>query len=479
MDILDLIGISKLSNSEIATPQKVIDEMVALLPDEIFKPETTFLDPACKSGRYLISLKNRLMNSPKMIKAIPDEKERLKHILENQLYGLATSTTTALITTRALYGKLALNGNVTYIDNYIQRMADKNTNYKDLIKEAFGLNMTFDVVIGNPPYNDSTSRGNGGGGNAIYINFINMGQQIAKYSSLIIPSAWMLLYPQGCKHDPVDDLRKSTKFVVLHDFKNCAQVFDNVSIPGGVCYYLMDTTKEDNVCKHYIHNADNTVDIIDNMPLYNVQGNVIFRDKYTLKLLDNIMKIDGTAYETFDKNYAGNKDYFDDGREIMITTWIGYELQPDDKNNIKYYVNEKKHYTEYGYVSFSQIPKHSEDYKRHKIIIGEAFTAGNPQVIDIPKHIGNNSVCSQSFIPIFSKSNTEQECINIISYMKTKFFRFLVQSMKADQHLNTRTFSLIPVQDFSHTWTDEMLYKKYNLTPEEINYIESTIKPMN
>lgn len=70
-DTLDLLGISRISNSEIFTPIKVVKEMVDLLPQEVFAPNTKFLDPACKTGRYLIEIKNRLMESQQLIDVFP------------------------------------------------------------------------------------------------------------------------------------------------------------------------------------------------------------------------------------------------------------------------------------------------------------------------------------------------------------------------------------------------------------------------
>ena len=68
---------------------------------------------------------------------------------------------------------------------------------------------------------------------------------------------------------------------------------------------------------------------------------------------------------------------------------------------------------------------------------------------------------------------------SIISYMKTKFFHFLLGLKKITQHTTQKTYSFVPMQDFSKCWTDEELYKKYNLTQDEIDFIESMIRPMD
>lgn len=187
----------------------------------------------------------------------------------------------------------------------------------------------------------------------------------------------------------------------------------------------------------------------------------------------------------------------------MVTNWTDYKTNRSDEYNIKYYVKALKTGVHagicnrvestipnlgYGWVSIKQIPKNAKDYKKHKIIIGQAFTAGSLQVIDIPQYIGNDSICSQSYVPIFSPHDTEEECLNICRYIKTKFFRYLVYSLKSGQIVSNYIFKLVPLQDFTSSsdidWTasisdiDKQLYKKYNLSQEEIDYIERTIKPM-
>ena len=142
-DIFDKLqavtGISKYSNSEVITPKSIVSDMVDLLPADVFSPESKFLDPAVKSGRFLAELYKRLMESQLMIQTFPDEQKRERHILENQLYGVATSPMAATIVRKQLYGNPKLAGNIVYT-------ADKVT--KEMIQGAFGI-MKFDVVIGN------------------------------------------------------------------------------------------------------------------------------------------------------------------------------------------------------------------------------------------------------------------------------------------------------------------------------------------
>lgn len=158
--------------------------MVDLLPQEVFSPNATFFDPAVKSGRFLIEIYHRLMNSEQMRQTFPNEQDRHKHIIEKQLFGFATSPTAATVVRKALYDNPLSTGNIRFT-------SDKLT--KELIQGAFS-NMKFDVVIGNPPYN-----------NDIYLDFVTLGHQLsAQYTIMITPAKWQA---KGGKKN--EDFRKN------------------------------------------------------------------------------------------------------------------------------------------------------------------------------------------------------------------------------------------------------------------------------
>lgn len=99
------------------------------------------------------------------------------------------------------------------------------------------------------------------------------------------------------------------------------------------------------------------------------------------------------------------------------------------------------------------------------------------QVINKPFIAKPNSCCTETYT-VIGPFDSENECRNVISYIRTKFFRFMVLLLKSTQSAPQKVYSLVPNQDFSKPWTDEELYEKYNLSQEEIDFIESMIKPM-
>lgn len=365
--------------------------------------------------------------------------------------------------------------------------------------------MKFNVVIGNPPYSEpcrqsgECNRGIGSG-NPLYPKFMCLGMAVGEYSCMIVPSGWMTMNQMsGIKRNELKYLREnSNRISEIHDFHNAGDIFKNVTIPTGVCYYLMGE-QESTSCSHFIDG----IECEAKHPLYDKDLDVSFRDKKAIDIISKIEQVDGKEYHNFADKCAGGKDYFDDGKKVMTSTWNDYSIVKNGEYSIKYYLksSNKKHKNNlvtvcdgaaipnlgYAWVSEEQIPTgiHTNDYKRHKLIIGQAFTANSKYVLDMPEYIGNNSVCSQSYIPVFSPHDTEEECLTIAKYMQTKFFRYLVNILKSGQNLSNRIFKLVPMQDFTSNsdinWNeslekiDEQLYKKYKLTYDEINHIDGAV----
>jgi len=146
--------------------------------------------------------------------------------------------------------------------------------------------------------------------------------------------------------------------------------------------------------------------------------------------------------------------------------------------NVKLYYLEKTVRKE-GYVRRGDIHKNAQDIDTFKVFIPKAYGASESfphQILGYPEYGGSVSVCSQTYL--YSKFSSENEAINFISYLKTRFFRFLVSVMKITQDAMSGVYHYVPLQDFTKPWTDEELYKKYNLDENEIAFIESMIKPM-
>lgn len=195
--------------------------------------------------------------------------------------------------------------------------------------------------------------------------------------------------------------------------------------------------------------------------------------------------MEGEYFLDGDSNFSGYvspKDFFTN-KQVLTSSWKGYAKEQSTTYNIKYYLNKSIHKVSNAWVSITQIPKNIASIPLNKIFIPAAGGSGSDsQVLGYPFLGEANSVCSQTYLVIgydpekhhFSK----EECKNIISYIQTRFFRYLVSIKKKTQNGPRGVYQFVPIQDFSKPWTDEELYAKYSLTEEEIAFIESMIRPM-
>lgn len=524
-DILDCI--SHLSSDEVFTPPRVVNEMLDTLPQELFKsPDTKFLDPCSKSGVFLREIAKRLIEG--LADKIPDLEKRLDHIFKNQLFGLAITELTALLSRRSVYcskdasGEYSVvhfdnpEGNIEYKKTYHLWLKDKcmmcgasKSEYdrgEELETHAYSFihtdeqrnsalfkrlkEMKFDVIIGNPPYQLGVGNegGNSSKAKAIYHLFVSQAIKLnPKYITMIIPSRWMTRSVEGIPDTWIDAMLNSNKFEVIHDYLNASDCFPGVSIEGGVNYFLWNRDYN-SMCHYYLHKnmiGENTKEHYD---FLNAKGiGIIIRNIEALSIIDKIELQHPGYAQNEQKNFSGlvsPKDFFTNKR-TLTSSWMGYSNSKNSENSIKYYLNKNIHKIAYGWINAKDISKNIESAKLNKVYIpaarGGSGEADN-QILGVPFYGEPNSVCSQTYLVIGYNPDlhnfTKEQCENIISYIKTKFFRYLVSIKKKTQNGPRGVYQFVPFQDFNEEWTDEKLYKKYGLTQEEIDFIESMIRPM-
>lgn len=512
-----LTCLANLSNDEVFTPPQLANQMLDMLPQELFEnKEATFLDPCCKSGVFLREIAKRLIKG--LEQEIPDLQERLNHIYTKQLFGIAITELTALLSRRSTYCSKFANGEYSVCSNFdstdgniwfkrIQHTWENGrckycgasqSEYdrdKSLETHAYQFihnpkelkKMKFDVIVGNPPYQLGVGNegGNSSKAKAIYHLFIEQAIKLApNYLTMITPSRWMTKSTEGISEDWIDNTIVSNKFRVIHDFEDSADCFPGVDIKGGVNYFLWEK-EYIGKCDYHFHKSGNKEVFQRHNFLDENKSGIVIRDPNAYKIIEKINIIEKNYIKCESNNFSGlvsPKDFFTN-KQFLTSSWDNYETKQNGDFNVKYYVNKNIHKCDYGWIMDSQIPKNKEIKKLHKVYIPAAGGSGmDAQVLGFPFYGEPNSVCSQTYLVIGYNPKlhnfTKEQCENIISYIKTRFFRYLVSIKKKTQNGPRGVYQFVPLQDFNETWTDEKLYKKYGLTQEEIDFIESMIRPM-
>lgn len=502
-----LTCLANLSNDEVFTPPTVVNQMLDMLPAELFCSSTTkFLDPVSKSGVFLREIAKRLMEGLK--NEFPDERERANHIFTKQLFGISITELTSLISRRSVYCSKSANGKYSLCTEFKDeqgniRFKDTEHQFKngkciycgasedvfgkkvrgdleshayefihtDNPKTLFPKNMKFDVIIGNPPYQLEDGGGMGSSAIPIYQMFVNQAMKLnPRYLTMIIPSRW---FTGGRGLDDFRDKMLNDKHIrVLHDFVNASDCFPGVEIKGGVCFFLWEKDSEGK-CRVYSHSNNSIVE--SERYLLEKGATTFIRNIEALSILRKVQSFNENVFSSI----VSANDPF--GYDIRVANSYkrvkpDYKLESFD-DSVKFYYNGWRK-EGVGYISKDSIRKNIDWKDKVKIFIPKAWGIGDPSNDWLTPFIPDtNSVCTETYL-VVGPFETESEAKNVVSYTQTKFFHILVSLIKITQNTMQKAYSFVPLQDFSHPWTDEMLYKKYGLTEEEIAFIESMIRPM-
>ena len=467
-DVLSCIA--NLSNDEVFTPPSIANKMLDMLPQELFSdPNTTFLDPACKSGVFLREIAKRLLKG--LEKKIPNLQERTNHIFKKQLFGIAITELTSHLSRRSVYCSKTANGNYSVVDF---DTVDGNIRFKSIehvwhkgkckfcgaskemysrgdefeshayefihiIKPEEIFNMKFDVIVSNPPYQLNDGGGTGSSAAPIYHLFIEQAKRLKpNYIVMIIPSRWMT----GGKH--LDEFRKAmledVHIEVLHDFINANECFPGTSIEGGVCYFKMNRFYAGE-CDISLHKSDGSV-FRSRRYLKEGDGDIVIRDASVLSILGKVKSQSEASFSTIVSkrnpfNIVGNIEDF-------ITTKVSSRKILCRYENKRQFLNLR---------NSVQVGRGKEVVSQYKLFISKADGAagqlGNPipaRIIGKAEIAGPDTICSETFLCVYAR--TKKAAINIESYMRTKFFRLLV-AIRKNKNMTHDTYRFVPMQDFS------------------------------
>lgn len=523
-DVLSCLA--NLSNDEVFTPPEIANKMLDMLPQELFKsPDTKFLDPACKSGVFLREIAKRLLEGlmpgyKDWLERIDDKKreneelddeekeflEQLQatvdHIFKEQLYGIAITELTSLLSRRSLYCSKYPNsdysvtkfedtsGNIRF-KRIEHRWDPKELKYdekgrkvgscifcgakRDEYDRDEGLethayefihktkpeeifNMKFDVIIGNPPYQLSDG-GNGKSAKPIYQHFVKQAKKLnPKYLTMIIPSRWFT----GGKG--LDEFRKNMlsdhRVRKLVDFENFRDVFPGVDLAGGACYFLWDRNY-DGMCEVVNFNKEENSSKI--RPL----------DEFDVFIRQNL------AIDIVKKIQKQNKRFLSDRVSSRKPFSLPTNYEPQNSGIPCWFIQR----IGLKYAKASDVDDANNYLDKWKLLAPKAPIAGQT---DFTKEVGiyndgNTRIakpgecCTESWI-ILGAFDTKEEVESYKSYIFTKIVRFLLLQTVVSQDITRKNYCFVPdIEKYNMKYTDEMLKEKWSITEEEWKYIDSRV----
>ena len=488
-DVLSCLA--NLSNDEVFTPPPMVNRMLDLLPPEIWSdPSATWLDPVSKSGVFLREIAKRLDKG--LETQIADRQTRINHILKHQLFGLAITDITALLSRRSVYCSKKANGEYSICDQFndeqgnirFQRIEHSWTNkrcvfcgasqgeyerdqslethayqfiHTDLPEELF--NMKFDVIVGNPPYQMSDG-GFGKSASPIYQKFVQQAKKLnPRYLTMIIPSRW---FAGGKGLDEFrGEMLNDERMQKIVDFEDANECFPGVDIAGGICYFLWE---RDGSGQCEITNMHNGAEATTTRALN--EFNKFVRHSQAVPIIRKVLS----------KKEKPMSEQVSASKPFGLRTFV----RPQKSGDI--ILRWQKGEGPYKRDEITTGVEMIDDWKVITSYVGYDH-AGSPgkdgrrRVFSKIGILPPGTICTETYLVIGSYKE-EAHAKYLMSYMKTRFFRFLVAQFMFSHHITKDSYAFVPVLDMTTEWTDEKLYAKYGLTKDEIAFIEGKIRPM-
>jgi len=488
-----LTCIANLSSDEVFTPPQLVNQILDVLPADIWSDKNArFLDPSCKSGVFLREIAKRLDNG--LERQIPDRQNRLNHIFKNQLFGMAITELTALLSRRSVYCTKTANGKYSVCETFDDPQGNirfkrvehawengrcvfcgaNEENYErgtELESHAYQFihtdkpeeifKMKFDVIVGNPPYqlNDG---GHGRSASPIYHWFVHQAKKLnPRYLTMIIPARWFA----GGKG--LDDFRSEmlndNRVRKIVDFENSSEVFPGVDIAGGICYFLWERDSRGPCEVTNFYNGERVVSVrqINEFETF-------IRHSRAVPIIRKVL----AKKENGDRRLS---DVVSSRKPFGLPT----NYTPRDRGVPCWFIQRLG----LKYANKSDVSDEKKLLEKWKLLIPPAPIAGQT---DFSKPVGfyyegNTRIakpgecCTESWL-VACAFSTKAEVVSFRSYLFNKTVRFLLLQTVVSQHVTKQNFYFVPdLGKYEGEYTDEMLLKKWGISREEWEFIDSKI----
>lgn len=520
-----LTCIANLSNDEVFTPPELANQMLDTLAtawadanggaDIWADPKVTFLDPFTKSGVFLREIVRRLIDG--LAPAIPDREERVDHILTRQVYAMAITQLTGLLARRSVYCSKNASGPHSVAKSFPTQdgniwfertehtwgggtrefrsaplTGDEITVYtsrkciycgasedaygrgdelethayalihthdvRARIAELFGEDMQFDVIIGNPPYQLSDG-GYGTSAAPIYQMFVEKALALdPRFAVFVTPSRWFA----GGKG--LDEYRKKMlsdhRLRDIVDYPKLYEAFPGVKIRGGVSYFLWDRNY-DGPCT--VQTMWDGKPVGEPVARYLDAYDVLVRRNEAIPILE---KVRAKHELTLSSRVSSGKPFG------LRTFFHGKETDRGIKDPVRLFGSRKV-----SWVNRSDIPLNDgwiDEWKVLMTAVQGTSAAVETKFLSKPIIAGPGTACTETYL-VAGRFPTEEEAKRYSLYLRTRFARFLVSLRKSTQHATRDVYAFVPDVPLDRDWTDALLYERYDLTADEITFIESQV----
>ena len=447
--------------------------------EKVFTPNAKILEINSKSGLYPLYVAYSLYRAKVKDSLFPTDtiEEQLRvwdDVVANNIFVICKTPMAKSITQRTLLGFRKGKVNLVPIEDLIEQVQNNKTELIEKINKGLIFknlkNMKITAIVGNPPYQITGDNNNRS--LPIYHWFVDVAKELEpNYVSLVIPSRWFM--PSVLQGDFTHRMLNDKTISKLYDYSDAAECFPNVEIKGGICYLLFDKN-HDGPCD--IVTRDNNVEYKSKRFLQ-TQGvtDVYVRFDYSISIIQKI----GIHQESMLSSIVSSQNPFG-----FNSKEVGHSK---NKSTTEVVIISK--FKNKGYIERSKISLRQDYIDRWKILTPIAGDGGHlPNRVTGKPFISAPGECCNGTYMVIGPFNSKEECKAAQKYLYGKFARFLVASIQYTQNTKSDSYNVVPLQDFtSHSdidWSksipeiDQQLYRKYNLSQDEIAFIEKMIKPM-
>ena len=485
-----LTCLANLSSDEVFTPPRVARELLDLLPTAIWTdPTLKFLDPGCKTGIFLREITSRLMHG--LTDIFPERESRLDHILSKQVYGIAITELTALITRRTLYcsklanstnsifsGSVTPDGNIFYKplkhtwrsgfclfcgagqSVYDRSDSSESYAYNFLHESDFFDGTHFDVIVGGPPFQLYDGGGTGSSARPVYQKFIEKSLSLSpKHILMVTPARW---YSGG---KGLDDFRQAMlsdrRIEKLIDHPDTRSVFPT-DIAGGICYFLWSKS----------HSGPCEVSVVRD-------GNKVTSHRF-LDEFETFVR-DTQAVEIIKKVRHKSKASLEDLVSSRKPFGLDSMYRGSAKGDLELRTSKGWAKTSRAEVLVGQdfisvwkvlLSKASNDHG------GQADKSGYRRIFSRIEILAPGQVCTESYL-IVGAFSSQKEAENMVVFLKSRFCRFLVSTVLLTHNISKGSFKYVPSMSMKDVWTDERLNVFFGLSKDEVVFINGLIKSID